>query len=89
MRTLALLSVVAFVASACSFDDKHEKYPDPADPARPVVQPGRDPSAAQSTTVPGWELPPPPARSNDPIVPPTYYSGPTRGAQPRPGATAK
>ena len=89
MRTLAFVSLVAAVVSGCSFDDKHEKYPDPGDPARPVVQAGRDPGASQSAAVPGWELPPPPARSGDPIVPPTYYSGPTRGAQPRPGAPSK
>ena len=89
MRAFALISLLSVVSVGCSFDDKHEKYPDPGDPSRPIVQPGRDPGAAQSATVPGWELAPPPARSGDPIVPPTYYSGPTKGAQPRPGAPTK
>lgn len=81
--------VLALAASGCSFDDKHEKYPDPSDPQRPVVQAGSDPSASASHTVPGWDLPAPASSVEDHFTAKTYYAGPSRGNQPKPAASAR
>jgi hypothetical protein len=52
---LALLGSSAALTFLGCFDDKHDKYPDPADPNRPLVVAGRDPSASQSGSVPGYD----------------------------------
>jgi hypothetical protein len=74
---------VAFAAAACSFDDKHEKYPEPNDPGRPVVQSGRDPASSASHQVPGWDLTAPATSADAHFTAKTFYAGPRLGNQPR------